>query len=178
MRLLIPLLLSLPALLFGVVTAQAEVFRYIDENGNVVYTDEQREGAEKIEVREVPTIEMPDGPLTTETLDRAKQTDTDSQGSGYQTVGFTEPQNESAFWSGGGTISIAVRAEPALRDQHAFEVLLDGNSLGRNSTGVYTVSPIDRGTHTATVRIVNSEDEIVETGESISFTVHRPSVLN
>lgn len=184
MRLVIPFLLSvlLPSALFSS-AALAEVFRYTDKNGNVVFTDEPPAGtekAEKIEVREVPTIEMPRGQLTEENLEQAAETvrpDVEPR-SGYNLVEFDGPQDESAFWSGSGNIVMSVVASPQLDESHRFEVLLDGQSLGTNQSGRFEVNHIDRGTHTATVRVLARDGAVVETGESITFTVHRPSVLN
>ncbi|MAL99589.1 DUF4124 domain-containing protein [Hydrocarboniclastica marina] len=184
MRLVILFLLSAlvsSALFSSAVTA--EVFRYKDKNGNVVFTDEPPAGmekAEKIEVREVPTIEMPRGRLTEENLQQAADAvrqDAEPRSS-YNLVEFNEPQNESAFWSGSGNIVMSVAASPQLDESHRFEVLLDGQSLGTNQSGRFEVNHIDRGTHTATVRVLARDGDVVETGESITFTVHRPSVLN
>lgn len=174
MRLPILLLASM----LGMSAAHAEVFRYTDENGNVVYTDERRQGAEEIKVREIPTINMPDGPLTEDALNRAEKAKKAPSGSGYGRVAFSEPENNTAFWSGSGNITLAVGATPALRDSHQYEVVLDGQSIGSNTSGLFNVQHIDRGTHTATVRIIDASRNVVETGQSISFTVHRPSVKN
>jgi hypothetical protein len=40
------------------------------------------------------------------------------------------------------------------------------------------VRNIDRGTHQAGVNIIDTSGVTIKSGESISFTIHRPSVLN
>lgn len=158
--------------------AHAEVYRYTDENGNVVYTDEPREEAERIKVREIPTVNLPDVPLTPEALTREEEAEEPVRTEPYDLVGFSEPDNNSAFWSGSGNVALAVEATPPLRENHAFEVLVDGEPIGVDPSGLFTVQHMDRGTHTATVRVIDSDQNVVQTGQSITFTVHRPSVQN
>lgn len=173
-------LILLLALTLGAPSFGAEVYRHVDENGNVTYSDEPRKGAEKIKIREIPTITMPKGPLTEDALERSQKEKRQPQtsASGYERLYFTNPEDTSAFWSGSGNITLTVEAKPSLRNNHHFEVLLDGKALSHNQSGIFTVQHMDRGTHTATVRIVRDNGGVVETGQSITFTLHRPSALN
>lgn len=172
-------LILLLAATLGAAAAHAEVYRYTDENGNVVYTDEPRDQAERIVVKKIPTINMPDGPLTEDAFRQSPDTEENVPSPElYKLIGFSEPQNNSAFWSGSGNIAIAVEAVPGLRPSHGFQVLLDGEPIGTGASGLFSVQHIDRGTHTATVRVVNADGDVLQTGQSITFTVHRPSVIN
>jgi hypothetical protein len=93
-------------------------------------------------------------------------------------VSFQYPANEQAFHSGNGNVTFEVQSTPPLKRGHKFEVTLDGQPVGQSSSGSVAVSNIDRGTHNATVHIVDENGVRVKSGSSITFTIHRPSVLN
>ncbi len=161
-------LMSLPAL--------GEVYRQVDEDGNVTFTDEPDDDAERIQVKPVTTVTMP----KPETVDRQLEEDDEEIGDqdAYDSVTFQSPEDEEAFNSGSGDVEFRVTSEPGLRADHRFEITLDGQPVGQTTSGTVMVNNVFRGTHKAGVNIINSEGERVYTGESISFTVHRPSVLN
>jgi len=100
------------------------------------------------------------------------------EGAAYQSVSFQYPANEQAFHSGNGNVTFEVQSTPPLKRGHKFEVTLDGQPVGQSSSGSVAVSNIDRGTHNAGVHIVDENGVRVKSGNSITFTIHRPSVLN
>ncbi|MFE8072907.1 DUF4124 domain-containing protein [Marinobacteraceae bacterium S3BR75-40.1] len=170
-------LIVIGAGLFIGTAVQAQVYRYIDKNGNVVFTDEPHEGAEPIEVREVPTITLPKGkPLTEETIKEAERQQ--PQGPPYQEIRFQKPNNKTAFWSGSGDVNVEVSAQPALKEGHQFRLKVDGQTIATQTSGSFLIRNMDRGTHQATVAVTNGEGTVVQEGASIEFTIHRPSVQN
>ena len=52
-------LLTLSLLILFMPAGHADVYRSVDENGNIVYSDQPSEGAEKIEVKDAQTINLP-----------------------------------------------------------------------------------------------------------------------
>ncbi len=169
------LLISLTASLL-VLPAQAEVYRQVDEQGNVTYTDDPDKGAEKVEVKPVTTITMP----KPETVRKQLEENGEELGKSdiYNAVSFVSPSDDQAFHSGSGNIEFQVTSEPPLRPGHRYEVTLDGQPVGQTGSGSVTVENVYRGTHRAGVHVINGEGERIHTGDQISFTIHRPSVLN
>lgn len=172
--------LMLAALLAGFSTPlAAEVYKHTDDQGNVTYSDESTEGAETINVEPVTTITLPK-------MEQVERTTSDNSQRGgqpepqvtYDSARFTAPENKSAFHSGSGDVVFSVTSTPALREDHRFEVALDGQPVGQNRAGQFSVTNMNRGSHNASVNIIGSNGEIIHTGDSISFTIHRPSVLN
>jgi hypothetical protein len=155
--------------------AQAEVYRQVDAQGNVTFSDEPSSGAEAIQV----------GPVTTITLPKMQdfeqpQRQEQSPSPLYELVRIVYPRNNEAFQSGNGDVEFSVISSPQLRDGHKYEVTLDGQSVGQSTSGTILVQQIDRGTHQAGVNIVNRSGVQVGsgTGTGITFTIHRPSRLN
>ncbi|KAA1171609.1 DUF4124 domain-containing protein [Marinobacter salinexigens] len=154
----------------------AEIYRNVDQYGNVTYSDEPSKGAEAIEVKPVTTITLPKPQTVQETETLRKEVK--REGAIYQGVSFTYPKNNQAFHSGSGDIQFELKSTPDLQPGHKFEVTIDGQPVGQTTSGSITVSNIYRGTHTALVHIVDENGIQVKSGTPISFTVHRPSVAN
>jgi len=171
------------ALFAGIVTfaafpLSAEVYRQVDAQGNVTYTDEPTEGtkAEKIKVKPVTTVTLPKLDAVREPERLREQVE--QEGSVYDTVRFLAPGDDEAFHSGSGDVEFRVTSSPSLRSNHMYEVTLDGQPVGQSSSGTVMVRNVFRGTHDASVNIVDNNGVTVKTGETITFTIHRPSVLN
>ncbi len=157
--------------------AAAEVYKHVDKNGNVTFSDEPQSGSEEVKVRPVTTITLPkmrDLEIKQQQAGQSGQDNPDP----YDRVVFAAPEDNSAFWSGGGDVEFQVSSSPDLRRGHRFEVDLDGQPVGQNPGGTFTVRNMDRGTHTASVFVVDGQGQRVQSGDSITFTVHRPSVIN
>ncbi len=156
--------------------AHAEVYRHVDEYGNVTFSDEPIDGGETIDVKPVTTITLP----KLETVNQSDQLReiVEEEGALYESVSFSRPENNQAFHSGNGNVTFEVASSPGLQQGHKYEVTLDGQPVGQATSGRLTVNNIDRGTHEARVHIVDKNGVLVKTGAPISFTVHRPSVQN
>lgn len=157
-------------------SAHAEVYRQVDANGNVTYTDEPGDNAERVDVKPVTTITMPKPQTVREQLEEEDDGIGDQEA--YESVSFASPGDEEAFHSGSGNVEFRVTSDPALRQGHQFEITLDGQPVGQTRSGSVTVNNVFRGTHNAGVNVINQEGKRIYTGDKITFTVHRPSVLN
>lgn len=157
-------------------SAHAEVYRQVDANGNVTYTDEPGDNAERVDVKPVTTITMPKPQTVREQLEEDDDRIGDQEA--YKSVSFASPGDEEAFHSGSGNVEFRVTSDPALRQGHQFEITLDGQPVGQTRSGSVTVNNVFRGTHNAGVNVINQEGKRIYTGDKITFTVHRPSVLN
>jgi len=159
-------------------SVSAEVYRQVDAQGNVTYTDEPSDEApaEAVEIKPVTTITLPKPEAVREPEQLCEKVQ--KEGAAYSNVEFTAPDDQQAFYSGSGDISFQVTSSPGLKDGHKYEVTLDGQPVGQSVSGTVNVNNVYRGTHQAGVSIVDRNGVTIKTGNTISFTVHRPSVLN
>jgi len=153
-----------------------EVYRHVDAQGNVTFSDEPIEGGEAVDVKPVTTVTLPK-PQTVRETEKLRE-EVKREGAVYESVSFVQPQNEQAFHSGSGDVRFEVTSTPGLQAGHKYEVTLDGQPVAQTSSGSVVVNNIFRGTHEARVHIVDENGVQVKTGSPISFTVHRPSVKN
>jgi hypothetical protein len=156
--------------------ATAEIYRNVDAYGNVTFSDEPSDGAETIQIKPVTTITLPKPQVVQETSKLREEVE--REGSAYQAISFTYPENNQAFHSGNGDIQFEVQSTPGLKRGHKYEVTLDGQPVGQTASGSVMVNNVFRGTHKAQVHIIDSNGVQVKTGPAIHFTVHRPSIAN
>ncbi|MBN7770595.1 DUF4124 domain-containing protein [Marinobacter daepoensis] len=171
-----PIILAAGLLMLAASPAFSEVYRHVDAHGNVTFSDEPMEGGEEVQVKPVTTITLPKPEAVREPEQLRERMERES--AAYQSVSFSHPANEQAFHSGNGAVTFEMQSSPALRRGHKFEVTLDGQPVGQSSSGSVAVDNIDRGTHEAGVHIVDQNGVRVKSGPPITFTIHRPSVLN
>ncbi|WP_372965586.1 DUF4124 domain-containing protein [Marinobacter sp.] len=152
----------------------AEVYRHVDAQGNVTFSDEPMEGGKEVKIKPVTTITLPKPEAVRETGKLREEVK--REGAAYESVAFSQPQDEQAFHSGGGHVTFEVYSTPGLKPGHKYEVTLDGQPVGQSTSGSVTVQNIDRGTHSAAAHIVDEDGVQIKTGQTIHFTVHRPSI--
>ncbi len=141
------------------------VYKQVDPEGNVTYTDKPPSAdAKAIKVPKGTEYQPPKLPEFTPSA--PKQTSHNFQ---YDRFELTSPKNDEAIWDNTGTITASVSFEPFLQSGHSIEFLLDGVSVAKGSATSHQFVNLDRGTHQITARIVNDKDEEVE---SASVTVH------
>lgn len=152
--------------------AGAEVYRSVDEDGNIIYTDKPSPNAEEIRIDPIQTIEAPD-------IEPFKYTPpADPAGKSiYTKLEIISPENDAAIRSNEGNISISAVVQPGLNISagHQLVLIMDGNEV---STGgpQFDLTNIDRGTHTVTVAIKDKQGKTVMQSSPVSFTVLRAAV--
>lgn len=144
------MLLALPAL--------AQVYTYIDSEGNRVFTDKPRSGnAERVEL--APSNSMP--ATQTQTAPVIETPPEPSQR--YSLLRILVPQPDATIRDSAGNLIVSVNSEPKLFPQHSYRLLLDGVQVGEAGTSpVFPLENIDRGTHQLAVEIIDQQGRIIE----------------
>ena len=157
--------------LFFVYSTQAEVYKSVDENGNVVFTDKPGPDSEKVEVKEISVIEGPKH----EPFEYTPRNKKDEDGQGYKKLEITSPENDTAVRDNSGNVSVSVAIEPALNIEAGDKLVLymDGGKAAEGVTTQFNVQNVDRGTHTFNVAVVDNGGKELKRSSTISFTIQR-----
>ena len=146
-----------------------QVYKRVMPDGSVSYSDEPQEGAQAITIQAITTVPALKIDNISNETNEAK-----TEQYKYTSLKITNPENNSAFNSGSGTVRIAYTSTPSLLNGHKFKVFF-GRELVAEHTATEVILPhIDRGTHTISVHIVDRADAILLSNSS-TFTIHRPS---
>ena len=167
-------LLLLLAALFLLTSVSAEVYRSLDEDGNIIFTDKPSPDAEKVKIDKVQTISPP-AVEDFEYTPPAKSAD-----SGYTKLEVMSPENDHVFTDNTGDVTVSILIEPALNTKLGDRLILtlDGKKQAESSSTSFPLTNLDRGTHTTKVDVVNKDGKSLESSSTISFTIQRTSVLN
>ena len=172
--------ISIPVLILTLLASSAawsdRVYRHVDEDGNVTFTDEPPDGdSEEVKIHPITVMPLP-RPQARSTQDEPE--DETEESAGYEALAITKPEHDTAFWRASGDIVIEVNVQPELRQNHTLELELDGERTQQSRESRFEITNIDRGTHEAVVHIVDDGGETVKSSELTRFTVHRPSRLH
>lgn len=166
-----PLFLLLPL----ATSAQAEIYKYYDQDGNLVLSDavpeEQAEKAEKLQPREVMTVPAvkPERPRALRTAAKpAPRAD-----SAYAIV-IQSPTADATYRREDGDVPVAVSLNPSLQEGHRFELLLDGKSAPDLAS--VSAAELDRGSHELEARVVDANGKVLHRAK-VTFHVHQHTVL-
>ncbi len=166
------------ALILCLMTASAaadQVYKTVDANGNVVYTDVppvNREGQPDGEEITVPQANTYAPPVISAPADDSVAPT--AAAAYYSEVVIVDPAEDATIRENSGEVLIQVATMPGLRRDHRLLLILDGSPTEVEAEdGVFQLSNVDRGTHTAAARIVNGADETLLESEPVTFHLLR-----
>lgn len=162
-------------LLFGLLLIAlpgfAQVYTYVDAEGNRVFTDSPRDGSAK-QVQMAPSnrIEPPQARSTAPTTPAAPP----GPVLGYELLRITIPQPDATINDNAGNLIVTANSDPALHPGHSYRLLLDGQPVGSaGRSPVFALENVDRGTHQIAVEIITEGGIIVERTPSQPFHMKR-----
>jgi hypothetical protein len=156
------------------VAVAATVYKWVDENGVVHYSDQPHENAQKVELKAPQTYTSPKSPAGTQ----SSRTSTSKPSAPvYQSCQVSEPTNEQVYMNT-DTVNAGVTTQPGLRAGDTAIVTLDGQPVPGvpANGGQFAISPIDRGTHTIQMLVKDSSGATVCSSDSVTFHVRQPSL--
>lgn len=166
------------ACLLGLLAAPAtavEIYRYTDDQGRPVFTDQppERRPVERIEQPPINRI-APPTPATPATSADAPAPMPISR---YARLEIINLPDDEALRANNGSFEVQVAVEPPLARGHSLRLLLDGNPHGPTTQGTpLQVQQADRGTHSLVVQVLDAAGQPLQQSDAQTFTVQRISV--
>lgn len=161
-------LLAIPLMLLAL-PATAEVYRYVDENGTVVFTDQRpSQDAQPMNLPELTVMESPK-PAPASPGDGSSD-EGEQQGPVYPSLTMISPKREETFQGSGNTLPVRLVAREALRPDDQVVVFLDGQEQGRFESLSVDLQQVPRGTHEVRVKVHDAADRVV--GDTGPVTFH------
>jgi Domain of unknown function (DUF4124) len=152
------------------------VYKWVDEDGVVHYSDQPHPNAQKLQLKDAQTYRAQ--PVESTRANAAANAPA-SLAPTYQGCAIVQPTDSQDF-SNVDSLTVVVQTDPKLRPGDQVFVTYDGQPLNGSSAtgGTFVISPVDRGTHTLQAVVRSSDGTIMCQSSGITFNVHQPSLLN
>jgi hypothetical protein len=156
----------------------ATVYKWVDENGTVHYSDQPHANAQKLQVQAAqtyPAMATPSQAAAAANVNAGN----DAADRSYRGCAIVNPQ-DGAQVANVDSLSVSVRTDPAVHAGDQIYILMDGTALnGGNPTGAqFSVSPVDRGSHTLQAVVRDASGNLMCQTPGITVDVHQNSILN
>lgn len=184
MKRMMPGLLSATLVLLPAGAALAQVYKTVDENGNVVYTDKAPNADAKpmdlpeLSIVEAPSYEQPAKRARAGAANEDGQvTDIGALRRGYRDFRIVSPMPEQNFWGTGNTASIAWDTRFELQQGMQVVVYLDGKAEPPTTSRVMTTPQLDRGEHKVSAELQDADGRTIASAPEVTFYIKQQSAL-
>ena len=149
----------------------ATVYKWIDADGVVHFSDQPVPGAEKVTTTGGSTRGILSQPMPTTAPEKPRPRP-------VQHVSISSPAPDQTF-TGGEQVSASLSVEPALTPSQTVAWTLNGAPVGQESNATQIALPdLARGTYTIAATVSDSVSGESISAEPVTFNVLRPSVLS
>ncbi|MDQ7017343.1 MAG: DUF4124 domain-containing protein [Gammaproteobacteria bacterium] len=153
---------------------QAALYKSIDDNGQVTYSDRPNLKTDKPLLLPSQNIIQS---INSKTPSEADKTDTSSQNKNYQSLQILSPKNDSTLRSNNGEISLILQLEPKLQKQHQIRILLDGKEVKLSHSLITIVPNVSRGQHNLSAQVIDAGQHILISSPAHTLHLQRHSKL-
>lgn len=172
--------------------AATRIYRTVDEDGNVVFTDvppRPGEPGEAVELGQSSTFSPPPAAQAPQPSERTmrleewlgedgEESAEDAAVSSYSSLNIVTPADDAGLRDNAGNVTVTAEVSPDLQPGHVLELYLDGQLVQSTRSGsVFQLSNVDRGTHTIEVRVADAAGNPLIRSEPRTFHLQRRSVL-
>jgi len=169
----------LPSLLcacLALPVAAVDVYRWVDGEGNVIFSDTPREGAEKVQLRETTIVP---GERPTVKLSPDDAVPEVPVALPYTAATIVEPPDQGTLRND-QMVTVTVGLAPALQTAfgHRLQLFVDGQPHGGPALAAsFVLEGVERGAHTLEAVVLGDQGEELIRTPSSTFFLHLPSVI-
>jgi hypothetical protein len=161
-------------LLLSSASAMADVYTYIDAEGNRVFTDQPHKGAKRVDI---PPSNSTTGTPPKRTVQSSPAKAKYKALYRYQLLRVLVPEPDATVRSTPGDLIVTVTSDPVLQPGHNYQLLLDGEPTAQpGRSPVFPLKNIDRGTHQLSVVILDENAKVLERTPNQPFHMQRISL--
>ena len=156
-----------------------QTYRWVDENGNMVFSDQPPPPGVQGEAVDIPpasVVETYKPPRTDAAEPATDEATADADKPvRYSSLSIVSPENDATIRENAGNVSIVVESRPALQPGHRLRLYLDGVLLQDSEKLSANLTNVDRGTHTIRAEIVDGSGKVLRKATS-QFHLLRHSI--
>ncbi|VAW52262.1 hypothetical protein MNBD_GAMMA06-200 [hydrothermal vent metagenome] len=151
----------------------AELYKGLDEEGNVVYSDKPFSNSKEFTAPAITVMDALKVPVKVEpvTEEKAKETK-------YTKFSITAPKNDESIWNS-PQLTVSLKIKPALNaaEGHTIWLLMDGKPIVKKSRSLLLqIDQIDRGEHKLQAQVKNKKGKTIKSTKSVTVHIKRTVV--
>jgi hypothetical protein len=155
----------------------AVVYKWVDADGVVHYSDQATPGAEKIFTSSSTSAAGTSGQRAPAGSQQAAASTPSTTGLAYSEFSITSPVNDQTFF-GDDVIAVHLSLAPPLKPDQSITWHLNGTQLDNPPEAVsFPLPHLDRGTYTLAATITDQRTGDSQSSNSVTFFVRQPSAL-
>ena len=146
------------SLLVYAVTVDAGLYKGLDDEGNVVYSDQPFENAQKFTPPSLTVVNSPKAEIKKEVLEEEKTAEFK-----YTDFDIVSPKDNQTIWNE-PDLGVTVQLKPALNtaEGHTVWLMMDKKPLVKNSQSMsLTIGRSDRGAHQLQAQVRDKEGKVI-----------------
>lgn len=149
----------------------ADIYKHVDENGKVTYTDSKVDNSEKVDLPPINT-QPPQKILAPKPSPTPRNP---HQSLVPIKVSLVNPTHEQQIGPAFKTLTMSVSSNRDLKGKELFQFFMNGLPVTQpTSDTTVTVGPLKRGKNTASVKVVMPSGKVVASSTAVTFYVIRP----
>jgi hypothetical protein len=176
-RTLLPLVvLLLPFAAFP----EGEIYKIVDKDGNVIYTDQRPSAAaEPMDLPELSVIQT-EAPPPAPAVEAAAEAEATAPTAKdlrklYADFRILQPQPEETFWGTENTVVVAWGSSEPVPPEMAVKLYVDGAAQDVAGNGSVSLT-LDRGEHKVYAELLDARKRPIVTTDTVTFFVQQHSV--
>lgn len=162
--------------------AAQDIYKFVDENGNLVYTDRPpTPESEPIALRALSVVETPTfagSRPTTQSEDESEGPSLNELRRRYRDFRLVSPAPDQNFWGTGQVATVAWDTSAPLGDGVSVVFYLNGEAVSEPTRqATFNTPPMDRGAHQARADLVTNDNRVIATAGPTTFHIKQNSRL-
>lgn len=169
------MLLLLAGLTLSLGAQAQEIYRWVDKDGVVHYSDQPGvPGAERVILVNPNTYEQEPSDLGA--YAQSGEPAEEPEETPYTSLAIVQPAPDQVFFGADATVTVAVDLGGTLRPDHTLVFFVNGNRRVADAGAGLTLTGLERGTYFLRASVLDQAGNPVITSQQISFHVRQPSI--
>ncbi len=161
--------------------AEGEIYKIVDEDGNVTFTDERpHEGAKPMDLPPLSVVETDiqvpaPAESTAQAVEEPREPTLRDLRRQYQDFRITQPAQEETFWGTANTVVVAWGTAQPVPPELQARLFVDGVAQSVPASGSISLT-LDRGEHQVYAELLDARGRQIVATEKVVFFVKQASV--
>ena len=159
----------------------AQVYRVVDKDGNVTYTDRSpTDGAKPLKLSPISVIEAPayktKPKAGEEEGEAANELSLSDMRRNYKDFAIVAPQPEQSIWQPAQSIIVAWNVRYELQKGMTVTISVNGREYATSTERMIPIGELDRGEHIVSAVLKDAKNRKIATAKTVTFFIKQPNI--